>query len=584
MTSSIKRRGLLVVVLALAACRAGGAPTPTTSEPDQTATVPATSSATTSLPIEISGFVVDEEGPVAGAVVRLQTTEIHAISGADGRFTLTLEDPDAGPLNLTGWAPGYFCSGPFEAIPGEQELHVELVPHAAEDNPDYAWLPSLYHPGGGEDQGCAECHSREGTTLPFPLPVDEWLLDAHARSASNPRFLTMYNGTDLDGNRSPLTQRGASRDYGTFPLPPDPSRPYYGPGYKLDFPDSDGNCAACHTPAAAVNEPYLTDPNYLSGVEAEGMPCDFCHKVWDVNLNPETGLPYENMPGVLSFEFLRPYEGHQFFAGPYDDVAPGEDTYSELQTQSAFCAPCHFGIFWGVTVYNSYGEWLASPYSDPDTGQTCQDCHMPPSGATQFATDEAGGLTRDPSTIFSHQMPGALEEELLQDALEMSVLAERDGEDLLVTVGLYNDNTGHKIPTDNPLRHMLLVVEVHDIQGKPVDLVEGPTLPDWAGEGETEQGRYAGLPGKAYALILEELWTEISPSGAYWNPTRVVADTRLDPYEEDFSRYRFRMPADGGAEVRVRLYLRRAYIEMMDQKGWTDPDMLMAEQVLKIGP
>ena len=43
------------------------------------------------------------------------------------------------------------------------------------------------------------CHSREGTDLPSMLPVDEWLLDAHSQSAVNPRFLTMYAGTDALG-------------------------------------------------------------------------------------------------------------------------------------------------------------------------------------------------------------------------------------------------------------------------------------------------------------------------------------------------------------------------------------------------
>jgi hypothetical protein len=64
------------------------------------------------------------------------------------------------------------------------------------------------------------------------------------------------------------------------------------------------------------------------------------------------------MPGVLSFEFRRPPDDHQFFAGPYDDVGfvGSEDTYSSLQTESALCAPCHFGTFWDTTIYNSFGE------------------------------------------------------------------------------------------------------------------------------------------------------------------------------------------------------------------------------------
>ena len=45
-------------------------------------------------------------------------------------------------------------------------------------------------------------------------------------------------------------------------------------------------------------------------------------------------------------------------------------------------------------------------------------------------------------------------------------------------------------------------------------------LPPWAGS-------YRGVPGKVYAKVLEELWTEISPSGAYWNQTRILSDNRL---------------------------------------------------------
>jgi hypothetical protein len=519
---------------------------------------------------------------VSGAVVRVQTKAIHALSDDQGLFELQLENDPPESLNLTGWAKGYFCSGPFTASPGDNDIVVELVQHSNEDNPDYQWLPSRFYPGEGEGQGCAECHSSEGTVLPFSLPVDEWLLDAHSQSAVNVRFLTMYNGTDLEGQQSPLTRRGSSRDYGTFPLPPDPSKPYYGPGYKLDFPDSAGNCAACHVPAAAANDPYNTDPNNLSGVEAEGMPCDFCHKVWDVQLDQETQMPHPNYPGVLSIEFLRPHEGHQFFAGPLDDVAPGEDTYSAIQNESAYCAPCHFGVFWDTTIYNSYGEWLVSPYSDPETGQTCQDCHMPHVGATQFAKTDAGGLVRDPDQIFSHRMPGALDRELLENALDMQVDVTREGDILRVNVMLYNDNTGHKIPTDSPLRHMLLLVEVKDDQGNVLTQIEGLKLLPWAGEGSPEEGYYSGQPGKGFALILQEIWTEISPSGAYWNPTRVVEDTRLQPFQEDFSSYTFRHVTDGEVQVHVRLLLRRAFIELMDQKGWTDPDIMMAEERLVI--
>jgi len=525
-------------------------------------------------PSTIAGVVMDEDGPVAGAVVRVQTTTRAAVTDAGGHFVLADLTPGE-PVTLTAWAEGYFIAGGDAYLPGTDDVELHLHPHAAEDNPDYAWLPSQYHPGEGEDQGCAQCHSNAGSDLPFALPVDEWREDAHSQSAVNPRFLTMYNGTDVHGNQSPPTRYAYNRDYGSFPLRPDPDEPYYGPGYRLDFPHTAGNCAACHTPAASVNAPYGVDPTTVTGVAAEGVPCDLCHKVWDVRLDPATGLPYANMPGVLSFEFRRPPEGHQFFAGPFDDVAPGEDTYSPLQTQSQFCAPCHFGVFWDTVVYNSFGEWLESPYSDPETGQTCQDCHMPPVGATYFARPDQGGLERDPSTIFSHRMPGASDEELLQNAVTMTATACLEGETVVVEVAITNDNTGHYVPTDSPLRHLILLVQATDAAGEPLAQLEGPTVPEWGGVGDPAAGYYAGLPGRGFARVLEEMWTEVSPTGAYWNPTRVLEDTRLAPFATDVSTYTFAAPDEGEVHIEVTLLFRRAFIELMDQKGWEVPDIVM---------
>ena len=150
----------------------------------------------------ISGRVVDETGnQVAGAVVRVQTTESFTISDESGKFVLT-KIPDKQDLFITAWKSGYFIAG-VAAKPGDNALEIEIHAHASIDNRDYAWLPSEYHPGEGEHQGCAACHSHVGTQDSTPLPVDQWLLDAHSQSAKNPRFISMYNGTDIQGNQSP---------------------------------------------------------------------------------------------------------------------------------------------------------------------------------------------------------------------------------------------------------------------------------------------------------------------------------------------------------------------------------------------
>ena len=522
----------------------------------------------------LSGLVRDAAGdPIAGATVRVQTTTRTATTDADGRFTLTDLTPGQ-PVTLTAWSPGYYIGGGEAFLPEAASVAITLTAHAAEDNPAYAWLSAFAR--AGEKDNCQNCHAQDPSGLQpaegSHLPFDEWQRDAHARSATNPRFLTMYTGSDVHGNTSPPTRYGYSRDYGRFPLPPDPNEPYYGPGYKLDFPATDGNCAACHTPAAAVNDPYGVDPTALSGVAAEGIPCDLCHKIWDVRLSQSTNLPTSNLPGVLSFEFRRPPEGRQFFAGPLDDVAPGEDTCVPLYRQSRYCAPCHFGVFWDTVIYNSFGEWLDSPYSDPEIGQTCQDCHMLPGGADHFARPEKGGLRRDPATIAGHDM--TVGPDLLRQAVTLDVQAERRGEEVIVTVTLTNSGAGHHLPTDSPLRHLILTVEAADGQGRALPLREGPTVPDWG-------GAQAGLPGKAFAKVLEEVWTEISPTGAYWNPTRVVEDTRLPALGSDTTTYVFAGAPD--VSIRVTLRYRRAFQALMEQKGWDVPDIVLVERSLKPG-
>jgi hypothetical protein len=526
----------------------------------------------------IHGVVNDEEGPVVGAVVRIQATSHYAITSTDGIFTLPVGGLGEGPFRLTAWAVGYYINGPVEAKPGQKGVTIQLHAHHANDNPGYEWLPSSRTGGEGENQGCAQCHSAQGSDLSYTLPVDEWLQDAHSQSAVNPRFLTMYTGTDMRGNRSLPTVRVRVKDYGDFPIRPDVSVPYYGPGYKLDFPDTAGNCAACHVPLIAVNDPHGADPTAAAGVALEGVNCDFCHKVWNIRLDPVSGLPYDNRPGVLSYEFRRPEGKHQFFAGPLDDVAPGEDTYIPLQRNSRFCAGCHFGVFWNTVVYNSFGEWLDSPYSDPQSGKTCQDCHMPPTGAGHFALPEKGGLERDPATIFSHRMPGALDEKLLQNAVTMKTGAQIADSQVKISVSITNDLTGHHVPTDSPLRHLILLVQAADADGNALRQVGGPTLPEWCGIGNPARGYYAGLPGKAYAKVLMEEWTFVSPTGAYWNPTRLISDNRIAAFQTDAGEYLFAAPNEGRVTVKVTLLFRRAFKRLMDQKGWDTPDIVMEQE------
>ena len=527
----------------------------------------------------VSGHVVTEAGDLlSGATVRVQATDNHTRTDASGQFKLT-GLREGVPITVSAWKDAYYCAKVEDVVPPATGVVLSLHRYQTTDNPDYEWVP----PVGAHS--CMSC--KPGVTR-------IWLENAHAEAAINPRFLTMYNGTDMHGRQSPPTRYGYNRDYGSFPLPPDPDLPYYGPGYKLDFPDSKGNCAACHTPGAAVDAAYDTDPNMASGADLYGVHCDFCHKVADVELEPTTGMPFANMPGVLSMEVRRPFtddpERFQLFFGTFDDDnVPEEDTYLPLIETSQFCAACHFGVFWDTVVYNSFGEWLDSPYSDPlfSGAQTCQQCHMPAPSMlggepiTNVAPTQ-GGVERDPQTIHAHIQLGARHPEFLQEAVTMHATASRNADALTVEVRITNDKTGHHVPTDSPLRHLILLVKATTADGRQLQQVSGPTVPDWGGVGDPEDGYYAGLPGKAFAKVLEELWTEVSPTGAYWNPTRVLSDNRIPALATDKSEYAFTAPERGDVNVEVTLIYRRAYKELMDWKKWEVPDVVMERLVLRV--
>jgi hypothetical protein len=543
----------------------------------------------------VSGIVRDNSGHVVNdAIIRIKTTEITTRSDEDGHFLLAGFVP-SNRIPVTAWKDGYYVAGK-NVRPWDTSIELVLTSYTTHDNQHYTWIPPTVETRSALNEfltqtglslaafvsfkrlflpiahrlalGCRDCH---GHTV-----FDQWAASAHASGAKNVRFLTMYNGTDVVGNQSPPTRYGYNRDYGSFPLRPDPNQPYYGPGYRLDFPETFGNCATCHLPSSAIDEPYAIDPNQVIGVDAQGTHCDFCHKIAATTLDRDTGQPHKNMPGILSLELARPRPESQLFFGPYDDVDVGPDTYLPLMRQSEICAPCHNFSFWGVPIYQSFAEWQASPY--PAEGKTCQSCHMKPDGVASNFAPSRGGLERAPKTIPTHHFPGAADTTLLQNAVTMDVSSTREAEQVTVKVTIVNDKTGHHVPTDSPLRHLILLVRATDAAGNSLTQLSGPTLPDWCGVGDHDAGYYAGLPGRAYAKILEESWTGISPTAAYWNMTRIVSDNRIAAFAANTSIFTFDVADHGEVAVNVKLLFRRAFVSLINQKGWEAPDIVMAQQ------
>jgi hypothetical protein len=478
----------------------------------------------------VSGTVVDAAGPVEGATVRVRATDNFTITSTNGAFTLG-SLAEGQEIEVTAWAGGYYVAY-AHVTPPASGVTLTLRRYHTTDHPEYAWLSPI---AGASASACGNCH---------PMIVDQWIGNGHGRATYNARFYSLYNGTDLSGAQP------------------------VGPGYLNDFPGTAGNCANCHAPGAGVDGYLGIDMNSVRDDITATIHCDYCHKIGGVYLNPATGSVYPNAPGVRSQRMLRPPAGDQIFLGPYDDIHD-PDTRLPLISESAYCAPCHQFSMWGTPIYQSFAEWLGSPYAEQ--GITCQKCHMPPNGDTYFALPEVGGLVHPPERIPSHLDRGALDIDLLQNSVEMTVTARQVGDRVEATVSITNANVGHHVPTDHPGRHLILTVRARDMQGRDLIRQAGSVVPAWG-------GAQAGLAGKAYAKILQDVATGEAPVVSYWKQTRIISDNRLAALQGDTSTYAFAAPPAGGPiDVTAELRFRRAFQAVMDAKSWDTPDIVMEE-------
>jgi hypothetical protein len=479
----------------------------------------------------VSGIVRDPDGPLGGATVRVRATDNFTFTSSDGSFALfSLEESQQ--VEITAWAEGYYIASTY-VTPTMSGITLTLRPYHTEDHPDYEWSSPI---SGTSPTACGNCH---------PMLMPQWENNAHGQAVSNPRFFSLYNGTDLNGAVT------------------------ISPGYLTDFPGTSGNCASCHAPGAGIDGYLTTNMNDVRDVITAGIHCDYCHKIGGIYLDPASGSVYPNTPGVLSQRILRPPAGDNIFFGPYDDIKD-PDTYLPEMSESQYCAPCHQFSFWGTPIYESYNEWLASDYAE--SGITCQNCHMPPNGDTYFALPEMGGLEHPAERIPSHLDLGAKSVELLQETLTMTVEVQQRAGQLVVTVDLYNFGAGHHVPTDHPGRQMILTVSAIDESGQPLAQLSGPTVPVWG-------GTQAGLPGKGFAKVLRDALSGTWPVVSYWKQTFIESDSRIPALKDDISQYIFQAPVSReNVTFNIELLFRRLFHDEAQARGWEEPDILM-EQV-----
>jgi hypothetical protein len=415
----------------------------------------------------LAGRIFDDDGPVAGARVRLKGTSVSTRTDAQGHFHLAL--PRA-RQRVTAWQEGYLIGG--AALDAARTIRLTRLP--SEDNAAYEWVDPAANPA--EIHNCANCHAEI---------YRDWSQSGHSRSVAGRHFRNLYEGTDWHGK--------PDGDWGLL----------------TQYPEGAGVCASCHAPTATDY-----DLRQVQGVAARGVHCDYCHKIAGV-AGGELGLSH----GRFNLRLLRPTEGQLFF-GALDDVDRGEDVYSPFYRDSRYCASCHEGVVFGVHVYSTFSEWQASPARRE--GKQCQDCHMKPTGHMTNMAPGHGGITRDPRTLANHRFFDGSQEAMLQRALKATVDFERRPDGIGARVRVWAEGVGHRLPTGFVDRHLVLAVEGQSAKGQVVLPEAGPKLPDFAG------AELAGQPGLLFARVLRDFEGH-APVPFWLAAPDAPADTRLTP-------------------------------------------------------
>ncbi len=522
----------------------------------------------------IQGRVVSTYGPVENARVRIAGEETFTLTDREGRYELISAHPPGTQLWVTAGKEGWFNNGQV-AGRSSRMPDILLNPVYLDDRPDYQFISPVT---------CSRCH------VNLTRYYDQSKM---AHTTSNPKVLDMYYGTDA------LLRRGI------------------GPGYRLDNPQSDGDCTACHAPSVAGTIPWSQDLNdvlHSPRTEWDGISCDYCHKVRKVV--KDNSKPSGHAAVLERQSSTRGNSILEF--GPYDDVVvpPMAASYNPLFDKGQFCSICHshskkldnnktwnpgsvysdaewtgFGLDGNAylpiqTTYQEWEQWQNQlPADDANKGKKCQDCHMSwrkemlpyDNYVVDGQARQMWGTYRSPKDIRPHHFDGGTETQL-KTALSLELEGKTADNTLTINVYITNTNGGHWVPTGETMRSVMLLLKVTDSSGKPLELKKGSRLPDWTGTGKLEEGNYAGLPGAAFARVLGDDKGNLQVP--FWQATQVVSDTRIRPKTTVNLKFEYTLedPEDEPA-AEARLIYRPVIRPWAKMKNWLAEDILITSSV-----
>lgn len=496
----------------------------------------------------VEGTVVDEDGNAVEGAFVLQggRGEDLVLSAADGSFSYEMRYDGRGTPAIVATKEGYRSRGlEFLSLP-EEPVVLDLI---AVKPPDNAGAYVYGDPGQGDDPTTAYCgHCHIQITKDFRL-------SAHADAARDPQVQDLFAGVASSiASAAGCAQAGGVWRSGLEPGTSNTiDKCYLGDGVLPDLngcggpteqacddpalaspPTAFGACADCHAPGMngevggrSLHE--ATDIAYDAGVH-----CDFCHKVNDVDLMAPPGVGGRmKLQRPQELNFMAQPRAVMF--GPLLDVptpAMG-GSYAPVFDEATFCAGCHQqeqpalisgqsldAQRWpnGLPVHTTYEEWMASAYGQSNT--PCQHCHMPGNFELQSSSDLATydtasitfGFVRSPDDNRRHLFRGPLmgrnpyggeTAPLIDEAAFISVQVSATASTVDASVSVANVGCGHALPTGEPMRRLILLVEAEGqgcgslapIAGSTVDDLGGRLAEGTVGTDVTVAGATVTWPG-----------------------------------------------------------------------------------------
>ena len=491
----MKRRNLLLAGLVATAACYGDTPAPpdagsvpdTASAPDIAPTPDSTSVEDAPPPplpteAEIEVLVLIDGAPSPDTrVVQGGAFDREWFTGADGRTTATLDLEVPGDHFVMASHPEARVRGRhYDAVAhAAAPLTIELTRFDPSDNVDY-----VYKDPGEPDQShviekCGHCHDT----------VDRsWFDSAHRTSASNPQLQDLYPEVAAMG--------------------------------------TSGACADCHAPGID-GVPGGRDLRDATGYAQDyGVHCEVCHHVESVDLDAPAGVagrlhivrpseiaPFEGVGTYLPLLFCANHDIANLYMGCVQ-----RDHFRE----ASLCAGCHEldqtplvpelapdPTRWPdgrLPVHSTYSEWLLH---GPGPALPCQGCHMPFADASVLNSGDlqlwglgntgvTGGWPRPPNNTRLHTFAGPRSPaaDRLPSPAALSLTSAVAAGTLTVTATVSAAGAGHAVPTGEPMRSLVLVVEA-TCDGAPLDPTGGDVVPAFGGHLARQEaaGDWSTWPG-----------------------------------------------------------------------------------------